>query len=47
MRGLRRNVKHALDASLLQRFGRKDVIHVVEGGVGTWARKGYEANRAT
>jgi hydroxyacylglutathione hydrolase len=34
-------------ASLLQRYGRKDVIHVVEGGVGTWARKGYEANRAT
>src|SRR3954451_17443564 len=34
-------------ASLLQRFGRKDVIHVVEGGVQTWARKGYEANRAT
>jgi hydroxyacylglutathione hydrolase len=34
-------------ASLLQRYGRKDVIHVVEGGVGTWARKGYEASRAT
>jgi glyoxylase-like metal-dependent hydrolase (beta-lactamase superfamily II)/rhodanese-related sulfurtransferase len=34
-------------ASLLQRYGRKDVIHVVEGGVGTWARKGYETNRAT
>jgi hydroxyacylglutathione hydrolase len=34
-------------ASLLQRFGRKDVIHVVEGGVETWARKGYDANRAT
>jgi rhodanese-related sulfurtransferase len=34
-------------ASLLQRYGRKDVIHVVEGGVGTWADKGYEANRAT
>jgi hydroxyacylglutathione hydrolase len=32
-------------ASLLQRFGRKDVIHVVEGGVGTWAGKGYEAER--
>jgi hydroxyacylglutathione hydrolase len=30
-------------ASLLQRYGRKDVIHVVEGGVGTWAAKGYEA----
>jgi rhodanese-related sulfurtransferase len=34
-------------ASLLQRYGRKDVIHVVEGGVGTWAQKGYEASRAT
>ena len=34
-------------ASLLQRYGRKDVIHVVEGGVGTWAGKGYEAERAT
>jgi rhodanese-related sulfurtransferase/glyoxylase-like metal-dependent hydrolase (beta-lactamase superfamily II) len=34
-------------ASLLQRYGRTDVIHVVEGGVGTWAKKGYEANRAT
>jgi rhodanese-related sulfurtransferase len=34
-------------ASLLQRYGRKDVIHVVEGGVGTWADKGYEASRAT
>jgi hydroxyacylglutathione hydrolase len=36
-------------ASLLQRFGRKDVIHVVEGGVGTWAQRGYEveASRAT
>jgi hydroxyacylglutathione hydrolase len=33
-------------ASLLQRFGRKDVIHVVEGGVGTWANKGYEAEGA-
>jgi hydroxyacylglutathione hydrolase len=33
-------------ASLLQRYGRKDVIHVVEGGVGTWARKGYAAEGA-
>lgn len=33
-------------ASLLQRFGRKDVIHVVEGGVGTWADRGYDAKRA-
>jgi hydroxyacylglutathione hydrolase len=34
-------------ASLLQRLGRSDVLHVVEGGVGTWAAKGYPANRAT
>jgi hydroxyacylglutathione hydrolase len=34
-------------ASLLQRLGRKDVIHVVEGGVETWANRGYEASRAT
>jgi hydroxyacylglutathione hydrolase len=34
-------------ASLLQRLGRKDVIHVVEGGVETWEQKGYEAKRAT
>ena len=34
-------------ASLLQHYGRTDVIHVVEGGVGTWANNGYEANRAT
>jgi hydroxyacylglutathione hydrolase len=34
-------------ASLLQRYGRSDVLHVVEGGVGTWTRKGYAASRAT
>jgi glyoxylase-like metal-dependent hydrolase (beta-lactamase superfamily II)/rhodanese-related sulfurtransferase len=34
-------------ASLLQRYGRKDVLHVVEGGVGTWEGKGYDASRAT
>jgi hydroxyacylglutathione hydrolase len=34
-------------ASLLQRLGRKDVLHVVEGGVGSWAARGYEAKRAT
>src|SRR4051794_24072357 len=34
-------------ASILQRLGRKDVIHVVEGGVGTWEKQGYEAKRAT
>jgi hydroxyacylglutathione hydrolase len=34
-------------ASLLQRLGRDDVVHVVEGGVGTWAAEGYETSRAT
>jgi rhodanese-related sulfurtransferase len=34
-------------ASLLQRHGRQNVLHVVEGGVGSWARQGYEASRAT
>jgi hydroxyacylglutathione hydrolase len=34
-------------ASLLQRAGMENVLHVVEGGVETWARKGYEAKRAT
>jgi hydroxyacylglutathione hydrolase len=34
-------------ASLLQRYGRKDVVHVVEGGVGTWAARGYPAERAS
>jgi rhodanese-related sulfurtransferase/glyoxylase-like metal-dependent hydrolase (beta-lactamase superfamily II) len=34
-------------ASLLQRYGMNDVLHVVEGGVGSWTRKGYEASRAT
>ncbi|MFL5895269.1 MAG: rhodanese-like domain-containing protein [Thermoleophilaceae bacterium] len=29
-------------ASLLQRHGAREVLHVVEGGVGTWAQKGYE-----
>jgi rhodanese-related sulfurtransferase len=28
-------------ASLLKRNGAEDVLHVVEGGVGTWAREGW------
>ena len=32
----------AVAASLLQRFGGREVIHVVDGGVGTWARAGYD-----
>jgi rhodanese-related sulfurtransferase len=31
----------ATAASLLQRFGAQAPIHVVEGGVGTWARSGF------
>jgi rhodanese-related sulfurtransferase len=34
-------------ASLLQRLGLDDVVHVVEGGVGTWAARGYETSRPT
>jgi glyoxylase-like metal-dependent hydrolase (beta-lactamase superfamily II)/rhodanese-related sulfurtransferase len=28
-------------ASLLRRFGARAVLHVVDGGVGTWARRGW------
>src|SRR4051795_12795124 len=31
----------ATAASLLQRFGAEAPLHVVDGGVGTWARKGW------
>jgi hydroxyacylglutathione hydrolase len=31
----------AVAASLLRRHGALHVIHVVDGGVGTWARRGY------
>ena len=34
--------RSAVAASLVQRLGALDVIHVVDGGVGTWARAGYE-----
>jgi rhodanese-related sulfurtransferase len=33
--------RSAVAASLLQRAGAHDVIHVVDGGVGTWARAGW------
>jgi rhodanese-related sulfurtransferase len=33
-------------ASLLQRHGLADVLHVVEGGVGTWEKRGYGAERS-
>jgi rhodanese-related sulfurtransferase len=31
----------AVGASLVQRYGADDVLHVIEGGVGTWGRAGY------
>jgi hydroxyacylglutathione hydrolase len=31
----------AVAASLLRRHGARHVIHVADGGVGTWARRGY------
>ena len=34
--------RSAVGASLVQRLGAREVIHVVDGGVGTWARAGYE-----
>ena len=35
-------------ASLLRRHGAVDVLHVVDGGVGTWAREGWPvAERGT
>jgi hydroxyacylglutathione hydrolase len=38
----------AVGASLLKRAGVRDVLHVVDGGVGTWRRRGWpvEADRA-
>ena len=35
----------AVAASLLKRHGARDVIHVVEGGVGTWEREGWPIER--
>jgi len=35
----------AVAASLLLRNGAREVLHVVDGGVGTWARAGYEMER--
>jgi rhodanese-related sulfurtransferase len=32
-------------ASLAQRHGASDVWHVVDGGVGTWGRSGFELER--
>jgi hydroxyacylglutathione hydrolase len=33
--------RSAVAASLLQRHGAREVLHVVDGGVGTWERAGY------
>lgn len=33
--------RSAVGASLLQRHGIRDVLHVVDGGVGTWADRGW------
>jgi hydroxyacylglutathione hydrolase len=35
----------AVAASLLKRHGAADVIHVVEGGIGTWERAGWPIER--
>lgn len=35
----------AVGASLVQRFGAKEVLHVVDGGVGAWGRAGYPLER--
>jgi glyoxylase-like metal-dependent hydrolase (beta-lactamase superfamily II)/rhodanese-related sulfurtransferase len=37
--------RSAVGASLLQRFGASDVIHVVEGGVPLWKREGWPIER--
>jgi rhodanese-related sulfurtransferase len=33
--------RSAVAASLVQRLGAQEVVHVVDGGVSTWARAGY------
>jgi hydroxyacylglutathione hydrolase len=37
--------RSAVGASLLQSYGAREVIHVVDGGVGTWERAGYPIER--
>jgi len=37
--------RSAVAASLLQREGARDVLHVADGGVGTWARAGWPVER--
>ena len=38
--------RSAVAASLLQRHGVRDVIHVVDGGVPLWERSGWPVERA-
>jgi rhodanese-related sulfurtransferase len=37
--------RSAVGASLLQSYGARQVLHVVDGGVGTWARAGFPIER--
>jgi rhodanese-related sulfurtransferase len=37
--------RSAVAASLLQRLGATEVLHVVDGGVGTWERAGHPVER--
>jgi hydroxyacylglutathione hydrolase len=37
--------RSAVAASLVSRFGAQDVIHVADGGVGTWERQGHPIER--
>jgi rhodanese-related sulfurtransferase len=37
----------ATAASLLQRAGARRVVHVVDGGVGTWKRSGWDVSTET
>ena len=36
----------AVGASLLARHGAREVVHVVDGGVGVWGRRGWPLDRA-
>jgi glyoxylase-like metal-dependent hydrolase (beta-lactamase superfamily II)/rhodanese-related sulfurtransferase len=37
--------RSAVAASVIQRLGARQVVHVVDGGVGTWARAGHPIER--
>jgi rhodanese-related sulfurtransferase len=38
--------RSAVAASMLKRLGASDVIHVTDGGVGTWMRAGWPIERS-